>query len=205
MKKSGSSCNLMLTKTPYHMNSLMTKPLKWHVRPAKTQISLGIRPVWSESSLSTWRKLGSLATHWAHSEDVGQTDRIVNLLVLSWCGSYNLWCAVKDWKKKATADRELFYIVQMRPRDHLGLIKLDCPEWAYQHIGHISDSSPKKMVYILLMWNSTTTMYQTVRLPSWWDQRLPTQLWFTPMVMGSKPARAVSNRHDWLMSCKHEG
>ena len=33
------------------------------VRPAKTQISLGIRPVWSESSLSAWRKLGSLATH----------------------------------------------------------------------------------------------------------------------------------------------
>ena len=30
------------------------------VHPAKTQISLGIRPVWSVSSLSTWRKLGSL-------------------------------------------------------------------------------------------------------------------------------------------------
>ena len=29
----------------------MTKPTKWHVRPAKTSISLGIRPVWSESSL----------------------------------------------------------------------------------------------------------------------------------------------------------
>ena len=29
----------------------MTKPTKWHVRPAKTQINLGIRPVWSESSL----------------------------------------------------------------------------------------------------------------------------------------------------------
>ena len=33
------------------------------VRPAKTQISLGIRPVWSESSLSAWRKLCSLSTH----------------------------------------------------------------------------------------------------------------------------------------------
>ena len=46
-----------------------TKPTKWHMRPAKTQISLGIRPVWSASSVSAWRKLGSLATHWAHSED----------------------------------------------------------------------------------------------------------------------------------------
>ena len=32
-------------------------------RMAKTQISLGIRPVWSESSLSAWRKPGSLAAH----------------------------------------------------------------------------------------------------------------------------------------------
>ena len=39
------------------------------VRPVKTQIKLGICPVWSESSLSAWRKVGSLATHWAHSED----------------------------------------------------------------------------------------------------------------------------------------
>ena len=29
----------------------MTKPTKWHVRPAKTQISLDICPVWSESSM----------------------------------------------------------------------------------------------------------------------------------------------------------
>ena len=33
------------------MGHLMTKPTKWYVHPAKTQISLGIRPVWSESSL----------------------------------------------------------------------------------------------------------------------------------------------------------
>ena len=45
------------------------KTNKVTVRPAKTWISLGIRPVWSESSLSTWIKLGSLATQWAHSED----------------------------------------------------------------------------------------------------------------------------------------
>ena len=52
-----------------HLSHLMTKPTKWHVRPAKTQISLGIRPVWSESLLSAWRKRWFLATHWAHSKD----------------------------------------------------------------------------------------------------------------------------------------
>ena len=40
------------------MSRLMTKLTKWHVRPVKTQISLGIRTVWSESSLSAWRNVG---------------------------------------------------------------------------------------------------------------------------------------------------
>ena len=50
------------------------------MRPAKTQINLGIRPVWSESSLSAWNKLGSLATHWAHREDSDQTGRMPRLI-----------------------------------------------------------------------------------------------------------------------------
>ena len=70
------------------------------VRPAKTQISLGIRPVWSESSLSAWRKLGFLTTHWAeHTAKTDQTGRMPRLiwvfagrtlilLVLSWGGSF---------------------------------------------------------------------------------------------------------------------
>ena len=52
---------------------------KMTVCPAKTQVSLGIRPVWSESSLSAWRKLGSLDIHWAHSEDSDQTGRMPRL------------------------------------------------------------------------------------------------------------------------------
>ena len=58
----------------------MTKPTKWPLRPAKTQISLCIRPVWSESSLSTWRNIGSSATHWAHCEDSDQTGRMPRLI-----------------------------------------------------------------------------------------------------------------------------
>ena len=56
------------------------KTSKMSVRPAKTQISLGVRPVWSESWLSAWRNLGSLATHWAHSEDSDQTGRMPRLI-----------------------------------------------------------------------------------------------------------------------------
>ena len=37
-------------------------------------------PGWSESSLSAWRKLGSLATHWAHSKDSDQTGQMPRLI-----------------------------------------------------------------------------------------------------------------------------
>ena len=70
----------------------MTKTNKISVRPAKTQISLGIRPVWSESSLCTqWVAKGptvsscehrrfwsdwadaqaNLSLRWAHTHFVG--------------------------------------------------------------------------------------------------------------------------------------
>ena len=46
-----------------HLNHLMTEPtLKMTVRPAKTQINLGIRPVWSESSDAQ----ADLSLRWAH-------------------------------------------------------------------------------------------------------------------------------------------
>ena len=78
-----------------------TKPTKWPLRPAKIQISLDIRPVWSESSLSTWRNIGALTTPWAHSEDSDQTGRMPRLIwvfpghtsfcwVLSCCSSHDL-------------------------------------------------------------------------------------------------------------------
>ena len=48
--------------------------------PTKTKISLGICPVWLESSLFAWRKLRSLASHWAHSEDSDQTGQMPRLI-----------------------------------------------------------------------------------------------------------------------------
>ena len=56
------------------------KQRKWHVRPRKTQISLGIRPIWSEFLLSAWRKLGSLPTHWEHIEAYDQTGWMPRLI-----------------------------------------------------------------------------------------------------------------------------
>ena len=75
------------------------------VCPAKTRISLGIHPVWSESSLCAWRKLGSLATHWAQVKALIWVfaGRTLILLVLS-CRNSHVQTAklfplltVSDW------------------------------------------------------------------------------------------------------------
>ena len=74
------------------------KTNKMSVRPAKTQISLGTRPVWSESSLSAqWVAKGPRFLH-VDREDSDQTGRMprliwvfagrtLTLLVFSCCGS----------------------------------------------------------------------------------------------------------------------
>ena len=99
----------------FKMSHLTTKPTTWQVLPAKSQISLGIRPVWSVFAICM-----NLATHWVHSQDSDQTGRmprpiwvfagcIVILLVLSWGSSKCLnvifgilWNSSKHvlWKNK---------------------------------------------------------------------------------------------------------
>ena len=70
------------------------------VRPAKTQISLAICPVWSESLLSASRKLGSLATHWAHSKDSDQTGRMPFCWFCHDATHFCLVCSRKAFKWK---------------------------------------------------------------------------------------------------------
>ena len=61
------------------MSRLMTKPIKWSVRPVKTQISLNIHPVWSESSQCTQLVAEDPMFLHADSEDSDQTGRMPRL------------------------------------------------------------------------------------------------------------------------------
>ena len=64
----------------WNLSHLMTKPIKWSVCPAKTQISLGICPVWSESSqYAQWVAEDPMCLH-ADSEDSDQTGRMPRLI-----------------------------------------------------------------------------------------------------------------------------
>ena len=69
----------------------MTKQTKWLVRPTKAQISLGIHPVWSESSLSEWINIGPLTTYWAHSENWSDWANAQADLILSWAHMSFCW------------------------------------------------------------------------------------------------------------------
>ena len=56
------------------------KKKKWYVRQAKTRISLGIRPIWSESSLYTLCVAKEPMLLYADSEDCDQTGRMPRLI-----------------------------------------------------------------------------------------------------------------------------
>ena len=80
--------------------------------PSENSDQPGHPPSLIRSSLSAWRKLRSLATHWMCNEDSDQTGRMprliwvftghtVILLVLSWGGSYSV---------------RTYYVQDLRPR-----------------------------------------------------------------------------------------
>ena len=90
MKSKASPVYQWYCEDTLNMSDNMTKPTKWLCAQRR------VRSAWaSESSLSAWRKLGSLATHTVHSQDSDQTGLIwvfaghtVTLLALSCRGSY---------------------------------------------------------------------------------------------------------------------
>ena len=105
-------CNVCKQNTSQYWNELRhDKTNKMTVHPAKTQISLGIRPVWSESSLCAQWVAKDLSFLHADSKDSDQTGwmprliwvfpgSILILLVLSCRGSnlvlnhYRYWVHV---------------------------------------------------------------------------------------------------------------
>ena len=73
----------------------MTKPTQWVCAQQR------LRSAWAstktdQSSMSAWRNLGSLATHWAHSEDSDQTGRTLILLDLSCRGLFNRYSSIAE-------------------------------------------------------------------------------------------------------------
>ena len=106
----------------------MTKPTKWHVCPAKTQISLGIHPDWSESLLCAQWVAKDPSFLQADSEDSDQTERMPRLIwvftgcichfvgfVMRWPNCVYIQCRPWSMPHYAASDLGLHYL----PRSHL--------------------------------------------------------------------------------------
>ena len=97
----------------------MTKPIKGVCAQRRLR-SAGASTQSDQSSMSAWRNLGSLAFHWAHSEDSDQTGRMPRLirvfpgrtlilLVLSCCSSfYHTVMCTKDADRSGQTVSTLF-------------------------------------------------------------------------------------------------
>ena len=102
-----------------YLSRLLTKPTKLPLCPAKTQISLGISPVWSESMPSARRNLWSLATHWAQSEDSDQITRMPGLI----------------WPFTGRTDHfELKQVLKLSYRIHNGIVDWWSLNWSLGNI-----------------------------------------------------------------------
>ena len=78
--KQNTHCQKTCSLPKHNVVKPHDKTNKMSVRPAKTQISLGIRPVWSESSLcAQWVAKNPVFLH-ADSEDSYQTGRMPRLI-----------------------------------------------------------------------------------------------------------------------------
>ena len=114
--------------TPHHIQNIwaalwenVPSYMSHDVRPTKTQISLRLRAVWLESSLSASRNFASLAIQNARSEDSDQTARMCRLiwtwagrtcpmvrfltLRVKWCAlQKNLYATIEQqWRKSASS------------------------------------------------------------------------------------------------------
>ena len=85
-----SWAGLSIPLTPWNRLSHRTaKPTKWPVRQVKSQINLGIHPVWSEKS---WVR--GYPGHWVHSEDSDQIGRMPRLICVFAMRTYHFVCFV---------------------------------------------------------------------------------------------------------------
>ena len=64
----------------HKMSRDMTKPTMWLCAQRRLRSAWASSPPRIIRVFAAWRKLGSLATHWAHSEDSEQTGRVPRLI-----------------------------------------------------------------------------------------------------------------------------
>ena len=110
------------------------------------------------SSLSAWRNLGSLATHWAHSEDSDQTGWMPRLICVCWAHrSYcwfshdeaQLWIVLKKADVTWLVITWLWLVLLYCPKEDLWLKLLEWPSVLHRK-QILKIWTPEKIVVITL-------------------------------------------------------
>ena len=182
------------------MSRLVTKPTYWHVRPAKTQISLDIRPVWSVSSLcAQWVAKDPSFFH-ADSEDSDQTGRMPRLIWI-FTGRTCHFVGFVTWRLKWSWIRDncryIFIILEMfallNTRDHLKKSFL-WGSWKYERNGsRARDPFCSYFHELQKKWNSSlifTLCFYIVFVH---------YLWNFGLNLANKRRRKVIIRRVWLL------
>ena len=160
--------NILITFILLYLSRLTTKPTKWHLRPAKTQINLGILPVWSETLLSTWGKLRSLAIIRAHSEASEQTGRMPRLIwVFAWRKGHFVGFVMRRLillcltcvKNTDFCYFEAFYFLKLPEKARVFMYPCTC--------------MLVSVYYVILQTSSNTHLYR-----SWWSTHLTVHIAF---------------------------
>ena len=82
---------IYISNPPFTSRSIYEPPHDKTNKMACAPSKDSVRPVWSDSSLSLWRKLRSLATDWAHSEDWSDWTDAQDDLSLRWAHRSFCW------------------------------------------------------------------------------------------------------------------
>ena len=140
------------------MSRDMTKPTKW----VCTQRRLG--SVWAsaqsnQSSLSAWRKLGSLATHWVHREDWSDWADAQADLSLHWAHSHFVGF-VMSWLIYCVSEQQY-----VEPFSY-GLAKLCCDSllWIAKYQVNKRTENCRNMVRSISVFIKWATLWENLSL-----------------------------------------
>ena len=145
------------------MSHLMIKPIKRHVCPVKTQIGLGICPVWSVFAVRM-KKLGSLVTHWAHSKESDQTGWMPRLI---WVFT---GCTVIFWFCHVVAQMLHVGLMHHMSRGVYASIQCNAMQWFYWFIPSYMKHSQN--IFMKHIQHIKNTYYDTlINREKTWDKR----------------------------------
>ena len=146
------------------MSCRMTKPTKWPASPTKTRNSLGILPVWSESSLSAkWIAKDPMFFH-AYSEDFEQNGRMPRLIwVFAGCKCHFVGFIRPDWAESLLGAHVILLVLSCGSSNFKIQFHDNCSGWSAdqeQHLAWCHGETDKgdNLCHLIRLWHFASSV-----------------------------------------------